>query len=350
LSSGERQRVLLARTLMNDPGVVLLDEPTAALDLAGREELVGTLDALAQDPATPPVVMVTHHVEEIPASFTHALLLRDGRALAQGPIDEVLTADALGACFGLPLRLERRDGRWLAWATQSAGATRTRPQRVPVAAVPPRRVGFVGGDEREEAFLGRVDLVAQESFDEGLPEAAAVVEVHDEAGAVVGGHHLDAQHPGGVLLPVVLIPLEHRGGRRLVAGADHPQALGTGQRTNAAPQVDAPRAVLFLGLRARHDREPVRISRQVIDPPEEGFRITRRIELGRDIHTARQYGDGRRLTTRAIRGGHRRRHRRRPRALRDVAPPRDVPMPSDSPRNDSGGAGDAVRAPPTGGS
>jgi iron complex transport system ATP-binding protein len=119
LSSGERQRVLLARTLMNDPGVVLLDEPTAALDLAGREELVGTLDALAQDPATPPVVMVTHHVEEIPASFTHALLLRDGRSLAQGAIGEVLTAASLGACFGLPLHLERRDGRWLAWATAS---------------------------------------------------------------------------------------------------------------------------------------------------------------------------------------------------------------------------------------
>jgi iron complex transport system ATP-binding protein len=116
LSSGERQRVLLARTLMNDPGVVLLDEPTAALDLAGREELVGTLDALAQDPATPPVVMVTHHVEEIPASFTHALLLREGQALAQGPIAGVLTAESLGACFGLPLQLERRDGRWLAWA------------------------------------------------------------------------------------------------------------------------------------------------------------------------------------------------------------------------------------------
>jgi iron complex transport system ATP-binding protein len=116
LSSGERQRVLLARTLMNDPGIVLLDEPTAALDLAGREELVHTLDALAQDPQTPPVVMVTHHVEEIPASFTHALLLRDGHALAQGPVEDVLTADALGECFGLPLELERRDGRWLAWA------------------------------------------------------------------------------------------------------------------------------------------------------------------------------------------------------------------------------------------
>jgi iron complex transport system ATP-binding protein len=118
LSSGERQRVLLARTLMNDPGIVLLDEPTAALDLVGREELVATLDALALDPSTPPVVMVTHHVEEIPASFTHALLMRQGAVTAQGPVDDVVTESNLRACYDLPLRLERRDGRWLAWATR----------------------------------------------------------------------------------------------------------------------------------------------------------------------------------------------------------------------------------------
>jgi iron complex transport system ATP-binding protein len=118
LSSGERQRVLLARTLMNDPGIVLLDEPTAALDLVGREELVATLDALALDPSTPPVVMVTHHVEEIPSSFTHALLMRQGSVTAQGRVDDVLTEANLRACYELPLRLERRDGRWLAWATR----------------------------------------------------------------------------------------------------------------------------------------------------------------------------------------------------------------------------------------
>ena len=75
LSSGERQRVLLARALSVDPGIILLDEPTAALDLAGRESLVSTLDDLARDETTPPIVLVTHHVEEIPASFTHVLML-----------------------------------------------------------------------------------------------------------------------------------------------------------------------------------------------------------------------------------------------------------------------------------
>lgn len=116
LSSGERQRVLLARALSIDPGVVLLDEPTAALDLAGREQLVATLADLARDPVTPPMALVTHHVEEIPEGFTHVLLVRDGRSLAQGPIADTLTADLLSACFGLSLGLERRRGRWVAWA------------------------------------------------------------------------------------------------------------------------------------------------------------------------------------------------------------------------------------------
>lgn len=116
LSSGERQRVQLARTLMGDPGLLLLDEPTAGLDLAGREDLVTRLAALAADPTTAPLVLVTHHTEEIPAAFTHALLLRDGTVLAQGPLEATLTAESLSACFGLDLALERRDGRWLAWA------------------------------------------------------------------------------------------------------------------------------------------------------------------------------------------------------------------------------------------
>ena len=117
LSSGEQQRVFLARTLMNEPGVILLDEPSARLDLRGREQLVAALDDVAADPLAPPFVLVTHHVEEVPMGVTHALLLRDGAAIAQGPIDGVLTSETLSACFDLPLRVERRaDGRLSAWA------------------------------------------------------------------------------------------------------------------------------------------------------------------------------------------------------------------------------------------
>ena len=114
LSSGERQRVLLARTLMTDPGLVLLDEPTAALDLGGREELVGSLGRLADRPDTPATVLVTHHVEEIPVGFTHLLLLRDGHVLAKGPLADTLTAESLSACFGLRVLLERTADRWTA--------------------------------------------------------------------------------------------------------------------------------------------------------------------------------------------------------------------------------------------
>jgi iron complex transport system ATP-binding protein len=117
LSSGEQQRVLLARTLMNDPGVVLLDEPSARLDLGGREQLVAALADLASAATSPPFVLVTHHVDEIPVGVTHALLLRDGRAVTQGVLDDALTADSLSECFGLALSLERRpDGRFTAWA------------------------------------------------------------------------------------------------------------------------------------------------------------------------------------------------------------------------------------------
>ncbi|HEX6416917.1 MAG TPA: ABC transporter ATP-binding protein [Acidimicrobiales bacterium] len=116
LSSGERQRVLIARSLWGEPGLVLLDEPTAGLDLGAREDLVARLAHLADDPSTPPTVLVTHHVEEIPPGFTHALVLRAGRALAAGPIAEVMTAETLSAAFGLPLLLDRRDGRYAARA------------------------------------------------------------------------------------------------------------------------------------------------------------------------------------------------------------------------------------------
>lgn len=117
LSSGERQRVQLARTLMTDPGLLLLDEPTAGLDLGGREDLVRRLGALATDPTTPATVLVTHHVDEIPPGYDHVLLLRDGRVTDSGPIDDILTSAALSECFGIEVTLERRNGRWSAFAS-----------------------------------------------------------------------------------------------------------------------------------------------------------------------------------------------------------------------------------------
>lgn len=116
LSSGERQRTLLARSLWRTTGLVLLDEPMAGLDLGAREDLVGRLADLADRPDTPATVLVTHHVEDIPAGFTHALLLRDGRIAGAGPLLDVLSADSLSDLFGLPLALERRDGRFTAMA------------------------------------------------------------------------------------------------------------------------------------------------------------------------------------------------------------------------------------------
>ena len=116
LSSGERQRVLLARALMCTPGLMVLDEPNAGLDLPGREQLVKTLAALARTDPALPLVLVTHHLDEIPPGFTHALLLASGRIAAAGPIEEVLTPPALSACFGLTLQVEHRRGRWQARA------------------------------------------------------------------------------------------------------------------------------------------------------------------------------------------------------------------------------------------
>ncbi|GAA4364281.1 ABC transporter ATP-binding protein [Nocardioides caricicola] len=114
LSEGERKRVQIARALMADPELLLLDEPAAGLDLGGREDLVSTMSVLAQDPASPATVLVSHHVEEIPPGFTHALLLRKGAVVAAGPIDEVITETNLSATFAMPLRLDHEDGRWSA--------------------------------------------------------------------------------------------------------------------------------------------------------------------------------------------------------------------------------------------
>ncbi|OWY61134.1 hypothetical protein B7486_65420 [cyanobacterium TDX16] len=120
LSSGERQRALLARALLTDPGLLLLDEPMAGLDLGGREGLVETLGELAGSPDTPPTVLVTHHVEEVPRGFTHALLVRDARVLRAGPLDEVLTAANLSDTFGLALHLGRDGERWWSRAERPA--------------------------------------------------------------------------------------------------------------------------------------------------------------------------------------------------------------------------------------
>lgn len=116
LSEGERKRVQIARALMSDPELLLLDEPAAGLDLGGREELVAALSELAGDRRSPVLVLVTHHVEEIPPGFTHLALLTDGRVHSAGPIAEVLTDEALTEVFGTPLVVEQHGDRWTARA------------------------------------------------------------------------------------------------------------------------------------------------------------------------------------------------------------------------------------------
>lgn len=116
LSDGERKRVLIARALMTDPELLLLDEPAAGLDLGGREALVARLAELAADEDSPALVLVTHHLEEIPQGFTHALLLSEGAAVAAGPIEETLTQEHLSAAFATPLKITRTGGRYTAVA------------------------------------------------------------------------------------------------------------------------------------------------------------------------------------------------------------------------------------------
>ncbi|MGI9577874.1 MAG: ABC transporter ATP-binding protein [Microthrixaceae bacterium] len=110
LSSGERQRVLLARAYVADPSLVVLDEPNAGLDLGGREELIDDLERRASHDGAPAIVLVTHHVEEIPPSFTHLLALNDGHVVSAGAIAEVLTEDLLAECFGVRVMLETHRG------------------------------------------------------------------------------------------------------------------------------------------------------------------------------------------------------------------------------------------------
>jgi iron complex transport system ATP-binding protein len=116
LSEGERKRTQIARALMTDPELMLLDEPTAGLDLGGRETLIGHLTELALDPDAPAMVLVTHHVEEIPPGFTHGLLLREGTVVAAGVLGEVMTAENLTKTFGLSLIVDRFGDRYTARA------------------------------------------------------------------------------------------------------------------------------------------------------------------------------------------------------------------------------------------
>ncbi|MBF6436310.1 ABC transporter ATP-binding protein [Nocardia cyriacigeorgica] len=126
LSEGERKRVLIARALMTDPELLLLDEPAAGLDLGGREELVERLGDLAADPDAPAIVLVTHHVEEIPPGFTHGLLLNEGSVVAQGLLTDVLTAENLSEAFSQSIALDRVDGRYFARRARRFGKHRSR--------------------------------------------------------------------------------------------------------------------------------------------------------------------------------------------------------------------------------
>lgn len=114
LSDGEQKRTMIARAVMTDPEMLLLDEPAASLDLGSREELMHLLGDYATSPNAPVIIMVTHHVEEIPAGFTHALVLKDGRIHAAGPISTTLGSDVLSSAFGVPITVSRFAGRFAA--------------------------------------------------------------------------------------------------------------------------------------------------------------------------------------------------------------------------------------------
>jgi iron complex transport system ATP-binding protein len=117
-SEGERTRTLLARALMLDPALLLLDEPTSGLDLPGRETVLTSVERLVASHPELASVTVTHHLEELPATTTHALLLREGEAVAAGPVEDVLADEPLSACFGIPIAVRREGGRHLAVAAR----------------------------------------------------------------------------------------------------------------------------------------------------------------------------------------------------------------------------------------
>lgn len=126
LSEGERKRVLIARSMMTDPELLLLDEPAAGLDLGGREELLARLEDLAADPDSPAMVLVTHHVEEIPRGFSHGMILSEGKVVDSGLLPDVLTAENLSTAFGQAIALEVADGRYFARRARSRAAHRRR--------------------------------------------------------------------------------------------------------------------------------------------------------------------------------------------------------------------------------
>lgn len=127
LSEGERKRVQIARALMTDPELLILDEPAAGLDLGAREDLLGRLSSIAADPSGPVSILVTHHVEEVPQHTTHALLMRAGRVIAAGPVASVITTPWLTATFGLPLLLSEHAGRYFARALLPPGPNLAQP-------------------------------------------------------------------------------------------------------------------------------------------------------------------------------------------------------------------------------
>jgi iron complex transport system ATP-binding protein len=117
LSEGEKKRVQISRALMTDPELLLLDEPAAGLDLGGREDLLLRFANFAADPSAPATILVTHHIEEIPAGTTHALLLKDGKIAVSGPIEQVVTSEHISAVFGTPINVTSDSGRFFARAS-----------------------------------------------------------------------------------------------------------------------------------------------------------------------------------------------------------------------------------------